>query len=76
MFPSPKLGLSLKLIRPTRKLLRARFPSPKLGLSLKFNFEKYINAVDEKFPSPKLGLSLKSSDYFAKRNTYILVSVP
>ena len=60
MFPSPKLGLSLKLIRPTRKLLRARFPSPKLGLSLKFNFEKYINAVDEKFPSPKLGLSLKS----------------
>ena len=37
------------------------FPSPKLGLSLKFNFEKYINAVDEKFPSPKLGLSLKSA---------------
>ena len=36
LFPSPKLGLSLKLGRAKAKYLKAgKFPSPNLGLSLK-----------------------------------------
>ena len=60
MFPSPKLGLSLKLMLfvPLTPSSICGFPSPKLGLSLKFK-SKFMDNLLNWFPSPKLGLSLK-----------------
>ena len=44
-FPSPKLGLSLKLLEDTIKP-DLQFPSPKLGLSLKYREgDAYINRL-------------------------------
>ena len=67
MFPSPKLGLSLKLVLIISYIWRFMFPSPKLGLSLKLK-EAYIDAGKAfEFPSPKLGLSLKSADVIERQ---------
>ena len=62
IFPSPKLGLSLKYAGHGVILyLSGEFPSPKLGLSLKLRFRPYQRSILCKFPSPYLGLSLKSA---------------